>query len=85
MTALRDITAEQQDTVDELLARYGQTEDNCNQTYQRRTLPGGSTKKTGAVILSFNAPGKVIKGIFHHQFTIRDDGSYTSKAHYKGV
>lgn len=90
MTALRDITAEQQDQVDEILKRYGQTEETSELTYQRKThrnVDGTKTqRKTGSVILSFNAEGKTtIKGVFHHQFTIRDDGSYTSKANYKGV
>ncbi len=80
MTALRDITAEQQDRIMELLKKYCQPECACKLTYQRKRR-----KKTGAVILSFYALGKAIEGKFKHQFTIKTDGNYTKKTTYKGV
>mgnify|MGYP007071648369 CR=1 FL=1 len=89
MTALRDITAEQLDRIDAILAEYKQTEDASQLAYQRQTRHGidgaRSQRKTGAVILSFEVPGKVVRGIFKHSFTINDDGGYTKKTTYKGV
>ena len=89
MTALRDMTAEQADRVDDILALYKQTEDASYLTYQRKThheIDGvRSQRKTGAVVLSFEVPGKVVKGIFRHSFTISDDGSYSKKTTFKGV
>ncbi len=88
MTALRDITAEQLDRIDSILAEYKQTEDASQLAYQRKTHLGidgvRSQHKTGAVVLSFEVPGKVVKGIFKHSFTISDDGNYTKKTTYKG-
>jgi len=80
MTALRDMTAEQLDRIDSILAEYKQTEDDARLSYQRKRR-----RKTTAVILSFDVLGKVIKGTFTHSFTIFDDGRFTKKTTYKGV
>jgi hypothetical protein len=80
MTALRDITAEQEDRIMSLLKKYCQPECACKLVYQRK-----NGNRTGAVILSFYAIGKAIEGKFKHQFTIKTDGNYTSKTQYKGV
>jgi len=89
MKSLRDITAEQLDRIDSILAEYKQTEDASQLAYQRKTYLGidgvRSQRKIGAVILSFEVPGKVVKGIFRHSFTISDDGNYTKKTTFKGV
>ena len=89
MKEMRDITAEQLDRIDAILAEYKQTEDASQLAYQRKTRLGidgaRSQRKTGAVVLSFEVPGKVVKGIFRHSFTISDDGKYTKKTAFKGV
>lgn len=86
---LRYITAEQQDRIDAILAEYKQTEDASQLAYQRKARLGidgsRSQHKTGAVILSFEVPGKVVRGIFKHSFTISDDGNYTKKTTFKEV
>lgn len=89
MKEMRDITAEQQDRIDAILAEYKQTEDASQLAYQRKARLGidgvRSQRKTGAVILSFEVQGKVVGGIFRHSFTISDDGNYSKKTTYKGV
>ena len=89
MKEMRDITAEQLDRIDSILAEYKQTEAASQLTYQRKTRHGidgsRSQYKTGAVILSFEVPGKVVKGIFKHSFTINDDGNYRKKTTFKGA
>ncbi len=53
---MRDITAEQEDRIMELLKKYCQPECTCNLAYQRK-----NGRRTGAVILSFYAIGKAIQ------------------------
>jgi hypothetical protein len=80
MTALRDITAEQEDRIMSLLKKYCQPECACKLVYQRK-----NGNRTGAVILSFSVIGKVIEGNFKHSFTIDQYGNYKSKTQYKGA
>ena len=80
MTALREMTAEQEDRITDLLKKYCQPECACQLTYQRK-----KGKRTGMVILSFQAIGKAIEGNFKHSFLIDQYGNYKSKTQYKGV